>query len=278
MSLKLTDLVTKTDASGHEAVCRDALPDRFEQPRLLAKGGFAYVFHAQDRGRGEEVAVKVLTPDAAAQERALARFLREARAQLDLDHPHVLKVHEVFEGSPPCYSMEYLPVRSLRKAMSGRVLSMAQALEVLRQVCAGVAHAHSKGIVHRDLKPANILIHPQRGAVVIDFGIAFFEDLPRLTDAATLVGTPRYMSPEVVMGGKPDRRADVYSLGILLFELVTGDVPFRDLSAHVTSPVPSLPDSFGGAAQKLIQTALAKHPGSRFQTIEEFVAAFEDCA
>jgi serine/threonine-protein kinase len=174
------------------------------------------------------VALKLLQPELTLSAAARQRLLREARAVAALDHPNVctiLEVGETAEGQTflamPCYDGE-----DLRERLRRGPLPPAQALEIADQIAAGLEHAHGRGIVHRDLKPANVMITTEGKAKVLDFGLARLVDETRLTGTGSSFGTPAYMSPEQIASASVDARSDVWSLGVILYEMVTGEAPF----------------------------------------------------
>ena len=248
----------------------------------------ATVYLAHDLKHDREVAVKVLRPELAV---ALGsdRFLREIRIAAQLSHPHIVPLFDSLEvAGRLLYVMPYLAGESLRERLErDRQLSVKDAVEIARQVASALSYAHEQGVVHRDIKPENILLQAGQ-AVVADFGIARAIDAAvgaatsRLTETGLVVGTPRYMSPEQVMGDSVGGTSDVYSLGCVLFEMLAGEPPFGGptvqavLARQATEPVASLRKrrpEVSRALDEIVRTALAKNPADRFPTASAFEQA-----
>ena len=265
------------------------LSDRWRLERLLGRGGMATVYLARDLKHDRDVAVKLLRPELAA---ALGteRFLREIRIAAQLSHPHIVPLFDSLEvDGQLLYVMPYLAGESLRERLDReKQLPVSEALEITRQVASALDYAHAQGVVHRDIKPENILLQAGQ-AVVADFGIARAVDAAagasgagRLTETGLVIGTPRYMSPEQVLGGEVGGRSDVYSLGCVLFEMLAGAPPFDGPTAqaivarHATEEAPSLRKRRPEVTRDLdatVQTALAKSADQRFATPAAFAKA-----
>ena len=239
--------------------------------RQLGRGGMATVYLAMQESVQREVALKVMSPSLLADPDFGERFLREARIAAKLHHRNVVGVHDVGRTGEYHYiAMEYLgggPVL----AKDGTPRSVGFALRVTREIATALNYAHAKGFVHRDVKPDNILLREDGSAALTDFGIARASDsATHMTRTGTVIGTPHYMSPEQARGRPLDGRADLYSLGIVLYELLTGRVPFHadDSLAvgimHITQPIPILPERLY-ALQPVLNRLLAKQPDDRFQ-------------
>jgi serine/threonine-protein kinase len=266
---------------------RAVLADRFDIQRELGRGGMATVYLARDRKLDRLVAVKVLRPELA-ETLGTDRFLREIQIAAKLSHPHILQLYDSAEvDGRLLYVMPYVEGETLRQRLEreGR-LPVAAAVQLATEVLAALDYAHQHGIVHRDIKPENILLHTGQ-AIVADFGIARAIDAAAgdgpggstLTVTGVVVGTPLYMSPEQVVGDPVDGRTDVYALGCVLYEMLTGAPPFTGISAqavlarHTVDPVPSLRKiraEVPVAVERAIATALAKAPGDRFASAAEF--------
>jgi eukaryotic-like serine/threonine-protein kinase len=266
--------------------------------RRLGEGGMGTVYLARHSSIDQCIAIKVLHGHAAESSELLQRFNREARVIAKLTHPNIIRVF-IFghtDDGLVYLAMEYVQGGSVRDLLEARGrLSERHALYILKQVLGAVAEAHDYGIIHRDLKPDNILLTEYRGNAefvkVVDFGIAKVsepdgEPEVKLTQAGVVYGTPEYLSPEQAQGKPLDGRSDLYSLGIILWELVTGDVPFLGNTAmsvlvkHVYDPVgdpraknPNLSDEMVA----ILQRALAKNPKDRFQSAAEFLDALKLC-
>ena len=212
------------------------LGNRYRLVAALGSGASAQVFLAEDMVLQRRVAVKVLQPALAKDEAFLRRFRAEARSVAALNHPHVLRVFDWGEGDDgPYLVLEYLEGGSLFDMLArGRRLSPAQAARMGAQAADGLAYAHARGIVHRDVKPANILFDEDGRVRVADFGVARALSSASTTDPGTMLGTARYASPEQAQGHPLDGRSDVYSLGLVLYEAVTGTVPFSGETPHAT--------------------------------------------
>jgi serine/threonine-protein kinase len=234
-----TIISTSASSSGEEPVPLkhgDVVAGRYLVERMLGRGGIGLVVSASDRETGKPVALKMLQMHARRDPELLERFAREARAAKKLRSPHVARVLDVGElaGGPPFIVMEHLDGEDLGSIVrSGEKLTVATAVELVRQACLGVAEAHAAGIVHRDIKPQNLFVtrgpRGQRVVKVLDFGVARWEReaLMSLTQSTQLVGSPGYMSPEAFRSSRSvDARADVWSLGVVLYELLAGKRPF----------------------------------------------------
>ena len=209
-------------------LARSVLHPRFHDPELVARGGMGFVFRVTDAERGGAMlALKVLSPFLANVPVIRERFLRESERLAELDHPHLVRVYDVFPANLPYYTMEFLTGRSLQQVLAREgPLTPEQVLQVGVQALEGLEVAHRAGIVHRDLKPDNLMVDEGWNAKVVDFGVAHFDEGDRLTKTGQILGTLRYMSPEQLSGRAVDTRSDLYSMGVVLHELATGALPF----------------------------------------------------
>ena len=267
---------------------------RYRVVAPLGEGAMGAVYRAEDVETREFFAVKVLHPDLSGHPEIIARFEREAIAASRIDHPNV--AHATDFGCSPDGSfylvLEFVDGRDLRFEMRSGPMDPARATNIMRGVVAGVRAAHDKGIIHRDLKPENIMLIERDGNTdfvkLLDFGIARLESasnpqsgLQALTVAGRPLGTPEYMSPEQVLGKAVDARTDLYSLGVIFFELLSGVCPFdgnvaRLLQQHLTSEPPELPKAVVAEhpdLARIVRILLAKEPGKRFQTAGELAEA-----
>jgi len=263
---------------------------RYHILEQLGQGGMAAVYKAYDTRLEREVALKLIRTDLfgnAVLERILKRFEREAKSMAKLDHPGIVKVFDYGEhkGSPYLV-MQYLPSGTLKEKL-GKPVDCREAAQLLLPVARALAYAHAHGVLHRDVKPSNILINEREEAVLTDFGIAKLlegEEGHTLTGTGVGVGTPEYMAPEQGLGKDVDGRADVYGLGVVLYEMVTGrkpyeaETPLAVLLKQVNDPlprpkqyIPDLPDE----VERVIFKALAKKPEDRYETMAVFAAALE---
>jgi serine/threonine protein kinase len=257
---------------------------RYRIKEELGKGTMGVVYRAYDPQIDREIALKVLRPDRVVSEAFVARFLKEARAIGRLSHPQIVTIYDVGEDNNTIYiAMEYLEGRSFDQVVRARELGMQQCVDTACQIAEALDYAHSKGIIHRDIKPSNIIFTADNRVKLTDFGIARIEDTATAyqTQAGEILGTPVYMSPEQVMGQKVDGRSDLYSLGVLLYELLLGRRPFtgNNIAAifrTITQDAPEAPvviDPFiPKALSDLVMKSLEKDAKDRFQTGRQMAA------
>ncbi|MBK8069221.1 MAG: serine/threonine protein kinase [Rhodanobacteraceae bacterium] len=250
--------------------------------RQLGRGGMASVYLAMQESVEREVALKIMAPQLSADPTFGERFLREARIAAKLHHRHVVSIYDVgvHNGFHYC-TMEYLPGGTVMRKGSPP-LALKPALRCIREIAQALNYAHSKGFVHRDVKPDNILLREDGSCVLGDFGIArAAESGTMMTKTGSVVGTPHYMSPEQLRGRAIDGRADLYSLGVVFFQLVTGKVPYEASDSlavgimHMTAPLPQLPRDYR-LLQPILDKMLAKEPADRYQTGAEIEAAIAE--
>ncbi len=271
-------------ANGTVATVGARLAGRYELVAPIANGGMAQVWRATDCVLGRPVAVKVLHPHLATDRAFVVRFRREAVAAARLSHPGIVSIYDTV-ASPGLEAivMELVEGRTLRAVLDDRtVLSPADGVDLGIQIADALDAAHSAGVVHRDIKPSNILLCPDRRVMVTDFGIAKAGEDTDLTVTGTLLGTAKYLSPEQVRGDEVDPRSDLYSLGVVLFEALTGRPPFQADTDAATALArlqqqpprlrhlnPELPKALDGLVDKL----LARHPQDRFERALDVRAA-----
>lgn len=247
----------------------------------LGRGGMGVVYRAHDPVIGRDVAIKLVLEQALSNPVVRERFYREARSAGRLSHDNITIIYDVNEeDDKPYLVMELLDGYSLRELMdAAQPIPLAKKLDVAAQICQGLNYAHKHGIIHRDIKPDNVQVLENGRAKLMDFGIARIgDDASRLTKTDTSIGTPRYMSPEQIRGDELDGRADIFSFGILFYELLTGINPFQ--GDHITTiiykvlheepdPVNIEPERVGKTLQPIIEGLLAKNPDERYQTFGE---------
>ena len=264
---------------------------RYHILEQLGEGGMATVYKAYDTRLETDVAVKVIRTESLPQnavERSLKRFEREAKALARLTHPNIVKVTDYgeYEGKPYLV-MPYLPGGTLKQKLNGKPMPWQEAIHILLPIARALAYAHEQGMVHRDVKPSNILITHSGDPMLTDFGIAKMLDLEEtmdLTGTNAAVGTPEYMAPEQVTSKTVDHRADIYGLGVVLYEMVTGrkpfqaDTPMAVLFKHASEPLPrpsAIAPNLPQSVENVLLKSLAKKPEDRYQSMGEFEKAME---
>lgn len=270
---------------------------RYEIVAFVGKGGMGEVFRARDTELGRDVAVKVLPKETAQDEGRLARFKREARAVAQLSHPNILDIHDFGTEDGVSYSVtELLEGSDLRDRLAGHALPISKVQKIGRAVAEGLAAAHTKGIVHRDIKPANIFVTNTGQVKILDFGIAVLRDVvgsdgvdtgrptKTLTETGQRIGTTAYMSPEQVAGKPADSRSDIFSLGGVLYEMLTGKKAFEAETANETmvaivskdpTPISELRSDVPAALDLLVQRCLEKECDERFESARDVAFALE---
>lgn len=247
----------------------------------IGEGAMASVYLATQRSLERKVALKVMAAALAADPSFCERFLREGRTLARLSHPHTVTIHDIGNVGELYYmAMEYLPNGTLKERIAAG-LSPEQGVLYVRQIASALGYAHAQGLVHRDVKPANILFRADGNAVLSDFGIAkSLDDRTQFTQAGFAVGTPSYMSPEQARGQDIDGRADLYALGVVLYEILVGKLPYTGTDAlstalaHLTEPLPELPIEHG-RYQHILRGLLAKDPAERFADAAALLAALD---
>ncbi|NWE24459.1 serine/threonine-protein kinase [Pseudomonas gingeri] len=260
----------------------DILIPGFDIDGEIGEGAMATVYRATQRSLERKVALKVMAAALAADPSFCERFLREGRTLARLSHPHTVTIHDIGNVGELYYmAMEYLPNGTLKERIAAG-LSPEQGLGYIRQIASALGYAHAQGLVHRDVKPANILFRADGTAVLSDFGIAkSLDDRTQFTQAGFAVGTPSYMSPEQARGQDIDGRADLYALGVVLYEILVGKLPYTGTDAlstalaHLTEPLPELPIQHG-RYQEILRRLLAKDPAERFPDAAALLAALDN--
>ena len=231
----------------------------------LGQGGMGAVYKGEDLKLGRRVALKFITGPAADDKEFRVRFVREARAAAPLHHPHICTVFELDEEHG-LLALELIEGPSLREKIRERPLKFDEALRIAGEVAEGLKAAHLQGVVHRDIKSGNILLTPDGSAKITDFGLAMLRDSTRVTKTGTSVGTPGYMAPEQARGAPADRRTDLWSLGVVLYEMVAGKLPFGgDSEAAVVHSIlheePATADGASGGIAGRTRPRRGKVPG-----------------
>ncbi|MBN1234056.1 MAG: protein kinase [Candidatus Coatesbacteria bacterium] len=263
-----------------------AFGGKYQIIRELGRGGMAIVYEAFDIMLDRKVAVKILPKQFAFDEEFVKRFEKEAKIAAQLDHPNIVKIFDIGRQSEIHYFvMNYLPGDTLKRRIHEKgFLDLSEIKSTSLQMCKALQYAHNKGIIHRDLKPSNIMYDHHGNIVLMDFGIAYAAFGTKITSTGTQMGTPHYMSPEQASGEKVDHRADLYSLGIILYEMATGQVPFQaDSSLAVLhkqiyekpqNPAEIKPDNPSWLT-RIILTCLEKDKELRYQSADEILNEFE---
>ena len=255
----------------------------------LGRGNMGVVYKAKDPLLDRTVALKTIVLSGDSEERAQyeARFHQEAKATGGLSHPNLITIYDVGrEGNVAYMAMELLDGVELRDLVKDKRLPLPQALDIIAQVADGLAFVHARGVIHRDIKPGNVMIMPEGRVRIMDFGIARMRVSEIQTQAGTILGSPRYMSPEQVTSQRADHRSDIFSLGVVLYELATSEPPFiaNNLSAlmhQIASATPRPPSMVDAAVPKvldfIVARALEKEPEARYQSAAELAADLRAC-
>jgi len=260
---------------------------RYEVIEELGSGGMGRVYHVLDKEVKEEVALKLLRPEISCDEDTIERFRNELKFARKISHRNVCRMYDFNKEEETQYiTMEYVPGEDLKNTIRGqKKLNTEKAILIARQVCEGLAEAHRLGVIHRDLKPQNIMIDKEGNAHIMDFGIARSVKADGITITGVIIGTPDYMSPEQVEGETVDQRSDIYSLGTVLYEMVTGRVPFKGKTPlstavkHKTEPAPN-PRNFNARlpeeVSRIILKCMEKDKIMRYQKVEELLTDLVD--
>ena len=263
-----------------------ALEGRYQVLSELGRGGMGIVFQAYDKQMKEQVAIKLLSPLLSTDGEALERLTREVSVARRVSHPNVIRIHDLSEVNGLHYvSMEYFGGVNLKEHLKrSGPLSLLNAYQIISQIWNGLEAAHAQGVVHRDLKAQNIMIGKGGEVKIIDFGLARSHHLEGMTATGLIMGTPEYMAPEQVAGKHVDERADIYALGVILFEILTGQVPFKGESAIAVGfqqlkdappPPRSINPQIPEEVERIILKALEKNPAHRHRTVNEMRREFE---
>jgi serine/threonine protein kinase len=275
-------------------VSGDPLPEKLGRFRVigeLGRGAMGVVYRAEDSTLGRTVAVKTISLfGGSRQERDMheARFLQEARAAGGMSHPSIITIYEMGrEGDVAFIAMELLEGRDLRDLINDGALSPTRSVAIVAAVADGLAYAHERGIVHRDVKPGNIMVLPDGRVKIMDFGIARHHEPSVKTQTGVLLGSPQYMSPEQIVGQPFDHRADIFSLGLVLYEMLTGVKPFAgddipELTFKVANmaakPPSHIAPGLPPVVDFIIARALRKRADDRYQSAAELAKDLRECA
>jgi serine/threonine protein kinase len=264
------------------ALSAGTLVSHYKIINKIGSGGMGEVYLAQDTQLDRKVALKFLPPHLCADEDCRKRFKREAQAAAKLDHPNIISVYEVSEyNGRPYFAMAHVEGKSLKEFATGKDLTIEQILELAIQICGGLHAAHEKGVTHRDVKPSNILIDSHGRARIVDFGLASVRDADQLTKTGSTMGTIGYMSPEQVQGKEVDHRSDLFSLGVVLYELITKQNPFKRASEAATlkavsdefpEPLARYKSAVPDEAERIVSKLLAKNKLTRYQHADDVCA------
>lgn len=254
--------------------------DRYEILQTIGEGGMANVYLAKDPILERNVAIKVLRGDLANDEKFVRRFQREALSASSLSHPNIVEIYDVGEDNGNYYIvMEYIPGKNLKQLLKKRgSLTVHEVVDIMLQITSAMSVAHDSMIIHRDLKPQNILIMEDGGVKITDFGIAMALNATQLTQTNSAMGSVHYFPPEQANGKGATLKSDVYSLGIMMFELLTGELPFRGENAveialkHLKEPIPeirSINPNIPQSVENIIIKATAKNQKNRYNNVNE---------
>lgn len=259
------------------------LQERYRLVQWLGEGGMGVVYRAHDEVLDRPVAIKFLSPRSRARSAALARFLREARAVARLSHPHVMGVFDVGQAGAWHYLvLEFVPGRDLAAVLAEGALAVDTAVSHAVAILKALHYAHEQGIIHRDIKPENIIITPEGQVKVMDFGLALSLDEARLTEEGALIGTTLYLSPEQIQGREATVQTDLYAVGVVFYEMLTGEPPFGGdslatiLAQIINSPVPRprlVNPAISPAVEQVVMKLLAKEANGRYPTAQAAIEA-----
>lgn len=247
----------------------------------LGEGGMGVVYKAEDTTLKRTVALKFLAPKAVSGEKLRVRFLREAQAAGAVNHPNICPVYGIEEADGTLFIvMAYIAGTGLDRLVAARRLTLGNAVDIAVQVGEALLEAHEHGIVHRDVKSANILVTEKWRAVLTDFGLALLTDRSRITRTGTTLGTVAYISPEQALGKQVDRRTDIWSLGIVLYEMSAGELPFRGETLHevfrsiltgTPKPLTDMRRGLSPELSRIVEKSLSKSPAERYQHMDDLL-------
>lgn len=267
---------------------KNVIADRYEVVSHIGQGGMADVFLAVDTILNRQVAIKILRADLSTDAVSILRFEREAQAAAALAHPNIVEIYDVGDYKGHHYIvMEYVTGKTLKQVIRSRgPLVNEEAVDIMKQLCSAISEAHSRGIIHRDIKPQNVIVKADGSIKILDFGIATAKGSMQLTQANNVMGSVHYLAPELAKGEAASPQSDIYALGIVLYEMLAGDVPFKADQAvqialkHMREPMPdvrlinaSVPQSIAN----VITRATAKDPNNRYGSCREMLRDISTC-
>ena len=267
---------------------KNVIADRYEVVSHIGQGGMADVFLAVDTILNRQVAIKILRADLSTDAVSILRFEREAQAAAALAHPNIVEIYDVGDYKGHHYIvMEYVTGKTLKQVIRSRgPLVNEEAVDIMKQLCSAISEAHSRGIIHRDIKPQNVIVKADGSIKILDFGIATAKGSMQLTQANNVMGSVHYLAPEIAKGEAASPQSDIYALGIVLYEMLAGDVPFKADQAvqialkHMREPMPdvrlinaSVPQSIAN----VITRATAKDPNNRYGSCREMLQDISTC-
>ena len=267
---------------------KNVIANRYEVVQHIGQGGMADVFRGVDTILNREVAIKILRADLSTDAVSILRFEREAQAATALAHPNIVEIYDVGDYKGHHYIvMEYVPGRTLKQVIRARgPLLKEEAVDIMKQLTSAVYEAHSRGIIHRDIKPQNVIVKADGSVKILDFGIATAKGSMQLTQANNVMGSVHYLAPELAKGEQASAQSDIYALGIVLYEMLAGDVPFKADQAvqvalrHMRDPMPSLREANPTVPQSIeniVTRATAKDPKKRYRNCEEMWQDLSTC-
>ena len=267
---------------------KNMIANRYEVIQHIGQGGMADVFLAIDTILNRQVAIKILRADLSTDAVSILRFEREAQAATALAHPNIVEIYDVGDYKGHHYIvMEYVPGKTLKQIIRERgPLLNEETVDIMKQLVSAISEAHSRGIIHRDIKPQNVIIKSDGTLKILDFGIATAKGSMQLTQANNVMGSVHYLAPELAKGEPATVQSDIYALGIVMFEMLTGDVPFKADQAvqialmHMRDPLPNVRQINPNVPQpmeNIILRAAAKNPADRYQSAADMLADLSTC-
>ena len=272
--------VTKTLITPKESLQKGStVAGRYAIIEELGRGGMGVVYKAEDTQLKRTAALKFLPPERTHIPELHERFMHEAQAAAALNHPNIITIYEINEHQNQTFiAMEYIEGQTLKDRVDQQPLPLEEVIDITLQLAEGLKKAHQKEIVHRDIKPANIIITDEGVVKILDFGVAKLRGTTRLTREGTTIGTAGYMSPEQALGKEADHRSDIWSLGVILYEMITGHLPFEGEHHQAViyailnkepEPVTGLRSGVPLELERIINKALAKNPEERYQSVAD---------